>query len=179
MNKKPQKNKNIHTLIDALKRHLVNFTDTQLSPSIVDNVGNLLEKFPGSVIAGSYAPPFRPLTAEEDDDVVRRINQSGADIVWVGLSTPKQERWMAVHRDRLSAGALIGVGAAFDFHAGLKLQAPRFIQRSGFEWLFRMAVEPRRLWRRYLTNNPRFILGVVSQLAGIRHYPLDGLESER
>jgi N-acetylglucosaminyldiphosphoundecaprenol N-acetyl-beta-D-mannosaminyltransferase len=135
--------------------------------------GNLLEKFPGSVIAGSYAPPFRPLTAEEDDDVVRRINQSGADIVWVGLSTPKQERWMAAHRDRLSAGALIGVGAAFDFHAGLKLQAPRFIQRSGFEWLFRMAVEPRRLWRRYLTNNPRFVLRVATQLAGIRNYPLD------
>jgi N-acetylglucosaminyldiphosphoundecaprenol N-acetyl-beta-D-mannosaminyltransferase len=125
------------------------------------------------VIAGSYAPPFRQLTAEEDDDVVRRINQSGADIVWIGLSTPKQERWMAAHRDRLKAGALIGVGAAFDFHAGLKLQAPRFIQRSGFEWLFRMAVEPRRLWRRYLTNNPRFVLRVASQLAGIRHYPLD------
>ena len=82
---------------------------------------------------------------------------------------------MAAHRDRLKAGALIGVGAAFDFHAGLKLQAPRFIQRSGFEWLFRMAVEPRRLWRRYLTNNPRFVLRVASQLAGIRQYPLDGL----
>jgi N-acetylglucosaminyldiphosphoundecaprenol N-acetyl-beta-D-mannosaminyltransferase len=135
---------------------------------------NLTARYPGTVIAGSYAPPFRPLTAEEDAEVVRKINASGADIIWVGLSTPKQERWMATHRDRLEAPVLIGVGAAFDFHAGLKRQAPRFIQRSGFEWLFRMAIEPRRLWRRYLTNNPQFVLRVVSQLTGLRNYPMEG-----
>jgi N-acetylglucosaminyldiphosphoundecaprenol N-acetyl-beta-D-mannosaminyltransferase len=133
--------------------------------------GNLLKKFPGSVIAGSYAPPFRPLTAEEDDDVVRRINQSGADIVWVGLSTPKQERWMADHVMRLGGSVLIGVGAAFDFHAGLKRQAPRWMQRNGLEWLFRLLTEPRRLARRYLTNIPRFVWYLMLDAVGLRRFP--------
>ncbi|MGH7249129.1 MAG: WecB/TagA/CpsF family glycosyltransferase, partial [Pseudomonadota bacterium] len=91
----------------------------------------LTKRFPGLEIAGMYSPPFRPLTAAEDDDVVGRINDSGADIVWVGLSTPKQERWMAAHRAALNSPVLVGCGAAFDFHAGLKAQAPRWIQRSG------------------------------------------------
>ena len=109
-----------------------------------------------------HSPPFRPLTPEEDDAVVREINDSGAQIVWVGLSTPKQERWMASHIGRLDASALFGVGAAFDMHAGNLRQAPRWMQRSGLEWLFRLASEPRRLWRRYAVNNPRF----VSRFAG-------------
>jgi len=109
---------------------------------------NLERRFPGLMIAGSYAPPFRPLTDEEDAQIVERINESRADIVWVGLSTPKQERWMHAHVGRVQAAALIGVGAAFDFHAGLKPQAPRWMQRSGLEWLFRLATEPRRLGRR-------------------------------
>ena len=108
-------------------------------------------------VAGTYSPPFRSLSTSEDDEIVRRINEAKPDIVWVGLSTPKQEHWMAEHLNRVSAPVLIGVGAAFDFHAGLKRQAPRWMQRSGLEWFFRLLSEPRRLWRRYLVNNPSFI----------------------
>jgi N-acetylglucosaminyldiphosphoundecaprenol N-acetyl-beta-D-mannosaminyltransferase len=127
-----------------------------------DGVADLLarrlsRRFPGLIVAGTYTPPFRPLTREEDDEVVARINDTAPDIVWVGLSTPKQEYWMAEHVERLAAPVLIGVGAAFDFHAGLKRQAPLWMQRSGFEWLFRLASEPRRLWKRYLQNNPAFV----------------------
>ena len=124
----------------------------------------LSRRFPWLAIAGTYAPPFRPLTTQEDDDIVARINDAGADIVWVGLSTPKQEYWMAQHVGRLDAPVLIGVGAAFDFHAGLKIQAPRWIQRSGLEWAFRLATEPRRLWRRYLMNNPAFVALTLREL---------------
>jgi N-acetylglucosaminyldiphosphoundecaprenol N-acetyl-beta-D-mannosaminyltransferase len=96
-----------------------------------------------------------------------------SDIVWVGLSTPKQERWMAEHVGRITAPVLIGVGAAFDFHSGLKKQAPRWMQRSGLEWLFRLATEPRRLWRRYLVNNPLFAVLVLQQALGLKRYPDD------
>ncbi|HKE98122.1 MAG TPA: WecB/TagA/CpsF family glycosyltransferase [Actinomycetes bacterium] len=121
----------------------------------------LAARFPGLRVAGCLSPPFRPLTPQEDEEVVRRIDASGADLVWVGLSTPKQERWMAAHVGRLRAPVLLGVGAAFDIHAGLLPQAPRWMQRSGLEWLYRLAREPRRLWRRYLGNNPRFLLAIV------------------
>ena len=117
----------------------------------------LQARFPGLRIAGTYAPPFRPLSAREDADVARRIGDAGADLVWVGLSTPKQERWMHDHVGRLAAPVLLGVGAAFDFVSGAKAQAPRWMQRSGLEWCFRLAAEPRRLWRRYLVNNPLFV----------------------
>ena len=124
---------------------------------VADLLASRLEaRFPGLSIVGTYCPPFRPLTEEEDREVVRQITESKADIVWVGLSTPKQERWMAEHTGRLRA-VLVGVGAAFDFHAGLKRQAPHWIQRSGLEWLYRMLSEPRRLGPRYLVNNPRFL----------------------
>ena len=126
----------------------------------------LSRRFPGLRVAGTYSPPFRPLLPDEDDELVTRLNAAGADIVWVGLSTPKQERWMHEHRHRLMAPVLIGVGAAFDFHAGVKRQAPRWIQRSGFEWLFRLAQEPRRLWRRYSYNNVRFVAGLLRELFG-------------
>ncbi|MGH6897378.1 MAG: WecB/TagA/CpsF family glycosyltransferase [Geminicoccaceae bacterium] len=130
----------------------------------------LRQRFPGLEVAGTHTPPFRPLTAMEDEAMVGHINASGADIVWVGLSTPKQERWMAQHVGRLQAPVLIGVGAAFDFHAGLKRQAPRWIQRSGLEWAFRFATEPRRLAGRYLKNNPRFVLLAAAQHLGLRRY---------
>ncbi|WP_448208391.1 WecB/TagA/CpsF family glycosyltransferase [Azospirillum sp. sgz302134] len=132
---------------------------------------NLERRHPGCRIVGSHAPPFRPLTPREDAEVISAINASGADIVWVGLSTPKQERWMAEHRAKLDAPVLIGVGAAFDFHAGLKRQAPRLVQRSGFEWLFRLVSEPRRLWKRYAVNNPAFVLRVFGQMTRLVHYP--------
>lgn len=129
---------------------------------------NLERRFPQAKIVGSHAPPFRPLSEDEDRDVIRLIDESRADIVWVGLSTPKQEIWMAEHTEHLAAPVLIGVGAAFDFHAGRVRQAPRAIQRSGFEWLFRLLMEPRRLWKRYLVNNPKFLLLILLQLLGLR-----------
>jgi N-acetylglucosaminyldiphosphoundecaprenol N-acetyl-beta-D-mannosaminyltransferase len=121
----------------------------------------LAERFPGLKVAGTMSPPFRPLTPEEDARVVERINAAAPDILWVGLSTPKQERWMAAHVARLTVPVLVGVGAAFDIHAGRLPQAPSWMQSSGLEWLYRLYREPRRLWRRYLRNNPRFVLAIV------------------
>ena len=128
----------------------------------------LQQRYPGLLVAGTYSPPFRPLSADDDDAIVRQINATEPDIVWVGLSTPKQERWMHAHCGRVTAPALIGVGAAFDFHAGLKRQAPRWMQRSGLEWSFRLATEPRRLWKRYLVNNPWFVWEVLRESVGVR-----------
>ncbi|MDX1661277.1 MAG: WecB/TagA/CpsF family glycosyltransferase [Gemmatimonadota bacterium] len=134
----------------------------------------LRQRFDGIDVAGTYSPPFRPLTREEDERVVEMIDRSGADIVWVGLGTPKQERWMSEHVGRVGAPVLVGVGAAFDFHAGLKSQAPSWMQRAGLEWLYRLSTEPRRLWRRYLINNPLFVGSVLLQRTGVRRYSLTG-----
>jgi N-acetylglucosaminyldiphosphoundecaprenol N-acetyl-beta-D-mannosaminyltransferase len=120
-------------------------------------------RHPGLQIVGGHCPPFRPQTADEEAAVIQEINRSGADVVWVGIGVPKQEKWMARMRERLDAPVLIGVGAAFDFHAGLIPQAPSVLQRLGLEWAFRLAQEPRRLWRRYLRYNPRFVLGFARQ----------------
>jgi N-acetylglucosaminyldiphosphoundecaprenol N-acetyl-beta-D-mannosaminyltransferase len=120
-------------------------------------IARLTQRFPGLQIAGSWSPLFRSLTRDEDDDLTQSINSTAPDIVWIGLSTPKQECWMYDHFGRVRAPVMIGVGAAFDFHAGVKKQAPRWMQRSGLEWSFRLATEPRRLWRRYLINNSLFL----------------------
>ncbi len=130
----------------------------------------LQERFPELEVAGTWSPPFGETTPAEERSTIERINALNPDIVWVGLSTPKQERWMARHVGHLGATTLIGVGAAFDFHAGLKRQAPRWMQRSGLEWLFRLGTEPRRLWRRYLMNNPRFVARVLLQTMGVVRY---------
>jgi N-acetylglucosaminyldiphosphoundecaprenol N-acetyl-beta-D-mannosaminyltransferase len=122
-------------------------------------------RYPGLQIVGGYAPPFRELTDAEEEAVAADIHRSGADVVWVGLGVPKQEKWMARMRDRLDAPVLVGVGAAFDFHAGLIPQAPDRLQRLGLEWAFRLVQEPRRLWRRYLRYNPRFVAGFARQWA--------------
>jgi N-acetylglucosaminyldiphosphoundecaprenol N-acetyl-beta-D-mannosaminyltransferase len=127
----------------------------------------LLERFPGLEIAGGFSPPFRALTAAEEEQVIAEIDSSGAAVVWVGTGQPKQEKWMLHMRPRLSAPLLVGVGAAFDFHAGLVSQAPRWMQRSGLEWAYRLSREPRRLWRRYAHQNPRFLAGFTRQY--IRH----------
>jgi N-acetylglucosaminyldiphosphoundecaprenol N-acetyl-beta-D-mannosaminyltransferase len=139
------------------------------APGIADRLADRLRaRFPGLAVAGTASPPFRALTPAEDAELVDAIDRAKPDIVWVGLSTPKQERWMASHVGRLRAAALIGVGAAFDFHAGVKRQAPRWMQRSGLEWSFRLATEPRRLWRRYLVNNPSFVWQVTrARLRGV------------
>jgi N-acetylglucosaminyldiphosphoundecaprenol N-acetyl-beta-D-mannosaminyltransferase len=129
---------------------------------------NLRQRHPGVKIVGGYSPPHRPLTAEEEDAVVDEINRASPDVVWIGIGVPKQEKWMARMRDRLDVPVLIGVGAAFDFHAGLVPQAPNWIQEAGLEWAYRLAHEPRRLWRRYLRYNPRFVSAFTRQLAGQR-----------
>ncbi len=120
-------------------------------------------RFSGLKVVGRETPPFRPLTQAERQATAAVIEASGADIVWVGLGSPKQEHWMAEMAPLLPGKVLIGVGAAFDFHAGLKRQAPRWIQRSGMEWAFRLATEPRRLWRRYLFNNTHFVLMLLAE----------------
>ena len=126
---------------------------------------NLRKRFPGVKIVGGYSPPFRDLSEEEEDAIVAEMNGSKADVIWVGVGAPKQEKWMAAMRDRLDAPVLVGVGAAFDFHAGLIPQAPEWMQSAGLEWLFRMAQEPRRLAPRYVRYNPRFITGFARQYA--------------
>lgn len=124
---------------------------------------SLASAFPGLRIAGAHAPPFRTLTPEEDEAVVRDIAASGAGTVWVSLGCPKQERWMAAHRGRVPA-VMVGVGAAFDYHAGTIQRAPLWMQRRGLEWLHRLSSEPRRLWRRYLGTNSRFIVAALGQV---------------
>lgn len=121
--------------------------------------------FPALRIAGAHSPPFRAITAQEDEADVRDIVASGAGTVWVGLGCPKQELWMAAHRSRIPA-VLLGVGAAFDYHAGTLRRAPVWMQRCGLEWLYRLGKEPRRLWRRYLHTNSVFVLGALRQLLG-------------
>jgi N-acetylglucosaminyldiphosphoundecaprenol N-acetyl-beta-D-mannosaminyltransferase len=129
---------------------------------------SLRRRFPGVNIVGGYAPPFRPLTTEERSAIIDEINESEADVVWVGIGVPKQEKWMAVMRSHLEAPVLVGVGAAFDFHAGLVPQAPPLLQGAGLEWAYRLAHEPRRLWRRYLRYNPRFVGAFARQLVARR-----------
>ena len=120
---------------------------------------------PGIRIAGAYSPPHRPLTPDEETEVAERMNRGGADVVWVGTGVPRQEKWMAHMRPRLDAPVLVGVGAAFDFIAGLKRQAPAWMQRRGLEWLFRLSQEPLRLAPRYLRYNPAFVAAFLRQYA--------------
>jgi N-acetylglucosaminyldiphosphoundecaprenol N-acetyl-beta-D-mannosaminyltransferase len=131
--------------------------------ALVQLTRNLRLRHPGLQIVGGHVPPFRELTQEEEALVAADIRRSGAEVVWVGIGVPKQEKWMARMTPRLRSHVLVGVGAAFDFHAGLIPQAPARMQRLGLEWLFRLAQEPRRLWRRYLHYNPRFVVGFVRQ----------------
>jgi N-acetylglucosaminyldiphosphoundecaprenol N-acetyl-beta-D-mannosaminyltransferase len=130
-------------------------------------------RYPGLKIAGTESPPFRGVTHDEDEALIAEINAAGPDILWVGLGAPKQEYWMAEHLGRVSVPVMIGVGAAFDFHTGTKRQAPYWMQRTGFEWLYRLVREPRRLWRRYLVYNPLFIYMVFLHLTGLKQFPLN------
>lgn len=143
------------------------------APDVPESLAHILQKtYPDITIVGAYSPPFRALTAEEDKALIAQINATKPDIVWVGLGSPKQERWMAEHVGKIEGATLVGVGAAFDFLSGRKKQAPRWIQRSGFEWLFRLMTEPNRLWRRYLTNNPLFIILMIAQMLGLKRWDI-------
>lgn len=133
----------------------------------------LEQRFPGLRIVGTYTPPFRPLTSDEERALVRQVSDLKPDIFWVGLSTPKQEKFMAQYWQALEATLFFGVGAAFDFHAGRTRQAPRWMQRSGLEWLFRLGCDPGRLWKRYLKNNPLFLFRALCQLTHLRNYRLE------
>jgi exopolysaccharide biosynthesis WecB/TagA/CpsF family protein len=138
-------------------------------PGIAESmIRNLKAKYPDLVVAGFYAPPFRSLTEEEDAAIVDAINKSGARVVWIGLSTPNQEFWTRDHVGQINGATLIGVGAAFDFHSGAVTRAPKWMQKSGFEWLHRLLSEPRRLWRRYLVIAPSFVVKIVREEIGFR-----------
>ena len=130
-------------------------------------IAEIHRRWPGLSIGYAWSPPFRPLTPAEDAEALARINESGVRLVFVGLGCPKQERWMAEHRGRLPV-IMVGVGAAFDFLSGAKQQAPRFLQRAGLEWFFRLVTEPARLWRRYLYHNPRYLGLFARQLVADR-----------
>jgi N-acetylglucosaminyldiphosphoundecaprenol N-acetyl-beta-D-mannosaminyltransferase len=132
----------------------------------------LLERFPKLQIVGANEPPFRPLNVDEQQKLREEVGAARPDIMWVGLSTPKQERFMAQYLERLDVTLMFGVGAAFDFHAGKIRQAPKWMQRSGLEWCFRLGCEPRRLWRRYFKNNPLFMARIFCQFTGLRKFPL-------
>ena len=141
-----------------------------------DGVAELLAqklklKFPRLEVAGTFTPPFRALNADEENKLREQVGNLQPDIFWVGLSTPKQEKFMAEFLPKLDATLMIGVGAAFDFHSGRTKQAPRWMQRTGLEWFYRLCCEPRRLARRYFRNNPLFVLKFFAQLTGLKKYP--------
>lgn len=132
----------------------------------------LRTRFPKLQIVGTFTPPFRALNPDEEKALQEQIGQTKPDIIWVGLSTPKQEKFMAEFLPKLDTTLMIGVGAAFDFHSGRVKQAPRWMQRSGLEWFYRLCSEPRRLAGRYFRNNPLFVLNFFAQRLGLRRYPL-------
>jgi N-acetylglucosaminyldiphosphoundecaprenol N-acetyl-beta-D-mannosaminyltransferase len=143
-------------------------------PGVAEELRRRLEqRFPGLTIVGTFSPPFRPLTSGEKCELASLVAKLNPDVFWVGLSTPKQEKFMAQNWESLDATLFVGVGAAFDFHAGRVRQAPYWMQRSGLEWLFRLGCEPRRLWRRYLKNNPLFIARAICQITGLKKYAID------
>jgi N-acetylglucosaminyldiphosphoundecaprenol N-acetyl-beta-D-mannosaminyltransferase len=142
-------------------------------PGVAATLGERLSaRFPGLIVAGTFSPPFRELNEEELRALRSEVSRAAPDIIWVGTGTPKQERFMAGPGSTLDTGLLIGVGAAFDFHSGRMPQAPRWMQRSGLEWFFRLCMEPRRLTGRYVVRNTKFVLRVAAQKLGLRKYPM-------
>lgn len=143
-------------------------------PGVAELLKSRMEaRYPGLRVRGTLSPPFGPLAPATEDAMIAQINAAGADILWIGLSTPKQEAQMAAFQARVNARVMIGVGAAFDFHSGRVRQAPRWMQRAGLEWVFRLVQEPRRLARRYVLGNPRFLAHLFCQATGLRKYPCD------
>lgn len=143
-------------------------------PGVAEELkARLTSRFPGLRVAGTFTPPFRALNPDELAALRADIAATQPDVIWVGLSTPTQEKFMAEHGPQLDAGLLIGVGAAFDFLSGRVPQAPRWMQRSGLEWFHRLCTEPSRLWQRYLVQSPMFVIRTFAQLVGLKKYPLD------
>lgn len=132
----------------------------------------LTAKIPGLKIVGTYTPPFRPLNAEEEADLYQQVKDSQAEILWCGLSTPKQERFMAQYLEGLPVKLMVGVGAAFDINSGRTVDAPSWMKKIGMQWLHRLFQEPKRLWRRYLYNNPKFLSLLLLQFTGLRRYDI-------
>jgi N-acetylglucosaminyldiphosphoundecaprenol N-acetyl-beta-D-mannosaminyltransferase len=140
-------------------------------PGVAEELqAELRRRFPGLRIVGTYTPPFRPLNLNEEEDLRAQLATSQADVLWCGLSTPKQERFMAAHSGRMPVKLMVGVGAAFDLLSGNLSEAPEWMKKSGLQWLYRLIKEPRRLWRRYLLNNPRFAWFTFLQLTGLRGF---------
>lgn len=140
------------------------------APGVADGLARTEQERHGIRIAGTYCPPFRALTEKEQAEVVATIQASKPDVLWVGLSTPKQERWMDEYKDRLDVPVLLGVGAAFDLNTGRLKQAPAWMRENGLEWLFRLLAEPRRLWKRYLVQGSKFAWCVGLELLGLRKF---------
>lgn len=138
-------------ILTALKRHLE-------------------ERYPGHKTVGTFSPPFRPLTSEEDEEIVRMINETQPDVLWVGLGLPKQDRWVFEHKDRLNVPIATGVGAAFGFLSGKVKRVPEWIGNNGLEWIWRLIQEPKKLWRRDLLDGPRFVFHVILELTGLKKY---------
>ena len=140
------------------------------APGVAERLGEVLHRRFGIRVAGAYSPPFRPLNTNEENALLENLHSLRPDVLWVGLSTPKQEKWMAEYRERAGVPVLVGVGAAFDFFTGRSRQAPVWMREHGLEWFFRLATEPKRLWRRYIIYGSQFAWNVALQLTGIRHY---------
>jgi N-acetylglucosaminyldiphosphoundecaprenol N-acetyl-beta-D-mannosaminyltransferase len=141
---------------------------------VVEQLANeLTKRFPGLKIVGTYTPPFRPLNSNEESDLAALVSETKPDVFWVGLSTPKQERFMDKYLEKLDVKLMVGVGAAFDIHTGTIKDAPLWMKIAGLQWLHRLAQEPRRLWKRYLINNPKFIWNISLQLLGLRKLSIE------
>ncbi len=144
------------------------------NPGVADQLtGVLTRRFPGLRIVGTYTPPYRPLNGAEERELRELVRATKPDVIWVGLSTPKQEQFMAEYLERLDTRLMVGVGAAFDIHTGKVADAPAWVKRSGMQWLHRLCQEPRRLWRRYLINNPKFLWKIGLQLLGLKTFNAD------
>lgn len=143
-------------------------------PGVAESLKQKLQTdYQGIKIAGCFTPPFRPLNLSEEQELIKLIRNTKPDIIWIGLSTPKQERFMAQYIDKLNTTLMIGVGAAFDFLTGRVKQAPHWMRRAGLEWLYRMVSEPKRLIPRYLKNNPLFLFRIALQISGLKKYRIE------
>jgi N-acetylglucosaminyldiphosphoundecaprenol N-acetyl-beta-D-mannosaminyltransferase len=143
-------------------------------PGVAEHLGGVLTtKFPGLQVVGTFTPPFRSLTPVEENGFIAQVKEASPDIIWVGLSTPKQEKFMATYLDRLEVKLMVGVGAAFDIHTGEIKDAPQWMKHAGLQWAHRLIQEPKRLWKRYLINNPKFVWRVSLQLLGLHNFDKD------